>query len=217
MEDAKMNMRQKAARTACVIVILVMAMVLGVYVFAHATESASNIFNGYVIKIADGDTMTVRNRQGESIKIRYAGIDAPEIDQPHGEAAGAFLSRLLLGKTVQVEILDIDRYNRVVGLVEYEGIDVNELLVQQGHAWVFQRYCKQSFCESWIDLELHARNERKGLWGEEPAPVEPWNWRQGQRVADERPEPSPTPPFGLEGAADLAKSVIGLIRGAAGN
>jgi len=41
-------------------------------------------FSGKVIKVYDGDTITVLNDQNDSIKIRRYGIDAPEKAQAHG-------------------------------------------------------------------------------------------------------------------------------------
>ena len=32
-------------------------------------------------------------------------------------------------------------------------VNVNEALVKNGLAWVYQRYCKISICSSWLSLE----------------------------------------------------------------
>ena len=43
-------------------------------------------FSGPVIRVADGDTISVR-RDGETLRIRLDGIDTPESDQPFGTTA----------------------------------------------------------------------------------------------------------------------------------
>ena len=39
---------------------------------------------GRVVGVADGDTLTVLVSGNRQVKIRLAGIDAPERGQPHG-------------------------------------------------------------------------------------------------------------------------------------
>ena len=44
-----------------------------------------------IIQVTDGDTLTVELvTGGERVKVRLHGIDAPERNQPGGEAARAF-------------------------------------------------------------------------------------------------------------------------------
>lgn len=40
-------------------------------------------FSGQVIKVADGDTITVL-KNGEKVRVRFYGIDAPEKKQEYG-------------------------------------------------------------------------------------------------------------------------------------
>lgn len=51
------------------------------------------------------------------MKVRLAGIDAPEKGQPFGERSKEGLSRLTFGKEVGVDWQTRDRYGRVVGQV----------------------------------------------------------------------------------------------------
>jgi endonuclease YncB( thermonuclease family) len=55
---------------------------------------------GKVIKVADGDTVTVLS-DGEKHRTRLAGIDAPERKQRHGKASGAFLRTLTINRIVR--------------------------------------------------------------------------------------------------------------------
>ncbi len=90
---------------------------------------ADTIYEGKVIKIADGDTLTilVANRQ---LRIRLSDIDTPERKQPFGRKAKQVLSELAFAKQARVIEVTKDRYGRIVGRVYVDGTDVNrELLI----------------------------------------------------------------------------------------
>jgi micrococcal nuclease len=89
---------------------------------------------GRVVSIADGDTFTmlVNNAQ---VRIRLHGIDCPERGQDFSNVAKEFLSDYVYNRVVAVEELDIDRYGRTIGMVEVEGVNVNEALLKAGLAW----------------------------------------------------------------------------------
>ena len=72
---------------------------------------------GKVVKIADGDTLTVLDGANAQHKIRLAGIDAPEKGQPFGTKAREALADRVFGQTVRVEVIDVDRYRREVGRI----------------------------------------------------------------------------------------------------
>ena len=64
-----------------------------------ATLAFAEEFQGKVVGVADGDTITVlRDRQ--PVRIRLNGIDAPESGQPFGTRAKQFTSNLAFGKVV---------------------------------------------------------------------------------------------------------------------
>jgi micrococcal nuclease len=128
---------------------------------------------GKVISVADGDTFTmlVDNKQ---IKIRLHGIDCPEKAQDFGQVAKKFLSDLVYGKTVTVTEMDIDRYGRTIGMVMIGSVNVNEELLKAGLAWHYKKYDNNA---SWAEMQVNARNERRGLWVKSDA-VAPWEWRR---------------------------------------
>lgn len=133
-------------------------------------------WTGTVAKVTDGDTIWVETETQATI-IRLYGIDAPEKKQQYGPEATAFLSGLALGKAVSVIEMDTDRYGRSVAIVVLTatGESLQELLLENGAAWVYTSYCKN--CNTWKDLEKQAREARQGLW-QAGEPVPPWVWRK---------------------------------------
>ena len=83
---------------------------------------------------------------------------------------------MVAGRNVEVEQKDVDRYGRVVGLVKVDGQNLNELIIQNGFAWVYRQYCKEGFCSDWIKSEEVARKQKKGMWAS-PVVIPPWEWR----------------------------------------
>jgi endonuclease YncB( thermonuclease family) len=114
------------------------------------------------------------------VKIRLYGIDCPERYQPFSRKAKQFISEMVFGKEVEVEPVDIDRYNRLVALVTVSERLVNEELLNAGFAWVYTRYCVRPICEKWRALESEAREARRGLWAD-PNPIPPWEFRRKKR------------------------------------
>ena len=67
-----------------------------------------------MLDVTDGDTVIVaRGNSSEPLGfspavVRLFGIDAPEGVQPYGREAAAELSRLVMGKVIDVDMKDID-------------------------------------------------------------------------------------------------------------
>lgn len=131
------------------------------------------VFSGRVVGISDGDTLSVM-RQGESVRIRLEGIDAPERGQDFGRRATQALSELAHGKNARVEVQTIDRYGRRVARVIVEGVDTSEELVRRGLAWHYTQYSSDAVLAR---LEREAREARRGLWSV-ANPQPPWEFRR---------------------------------------
>jgi endonuclease YncB( thermonuclease family) len=87
---------------------------------------------------------------------------------------------LLKSKPNNGNIYSIDRYNRVLAKIIYDGKDINLFQVSSGYAWHFKRYQKQQSPldrELYSEAELNAQKNKLGLWGEKN-PVAPWKWRK---------------------------------------
>ena len=140
------------------------------------TSVTADTLVGRVVKIADGDTLTIVI-DGQQEKIRLSDIDTPERKQPYGTRAKQALSELAFGKTITVLTTTKDRYGRVIGHITADGVDVNAELVRLGYAWVYRRYSNDI---ELIHLEENARSGGLGLWADSN-PIPPWEWRRGRR------------------------------------
>lgn len=130
-------------------------------------------FSAKVVKISDGDTITVLSGK-EQTKVRLYGIDAPEKKQDYGQKSRQFLASLIAGQIVEVEPKGKDRYKRTLGIIHYKGQDINAQMVLNGYAWAYVKYSR-----IYVDQEKTARENKLGLWRDkEPAP--PWEWRKGR-------------------------------------
>jgi len=129
---------------------------------------------GYVSRVVDGDTVVIRLQSG-SIRVRLAEIDAPERNQPYGTQSAAALADLVLHKTVFIEPISQDRYERMVARLYVGKLDVNAEMIRSGDAWAYDPYLlRRDLC----GLEAKARLSKNGLWSlakEQRQP--PWRWR----------------------------------------
>jgi endonuclease YncB( thermonuclease family) len=136
-------------------------------------------FTGKVVGISDGDTLSVL-RDGKDVKVRLYGVDTPEKAQAFGTQARKFTGDLVFQQVVAVQIRATDRYGRFVGEVLLpDGRSLNQVLVQAGMAWWYQRYAPNE--PILAQLEAEARAARRGLWAD-AHPVPPWKWRRGSRT-----------------------------------
>jgi endonuclease YncB( thermonuclease family) len=134
--------------------------------------------------VADGDTLTLLTPAKTQVKVRLDQIDAPEKNQPFGDAAKRGLSDLVFDRTVEVTVRGQDRYGRTLGEVRARGTDVNAAMVAAGQAWAYRDYLRD---ERMLTLERQARVARNGLWALPDDQIEaPWEWRAGRR-AEGRP------------------------------
>ena len=91
-------------------------------------------FAGKVIAVPDGDTLLVL-RGWKPVKVRLAGIDAPEKAQPYGIASQQSLAELVMNKQIGVVSRAVDDYGRLVATVSIGEINVNREQVKPRIAW----------------------------------------------------------------------------------
>jgi micrococcal nuclease len=139
-------------------------------------------FQGKVVGVSDGDTITVMH-DGKGEKIRLYGVDCPEKAQDFGQKAKRFSSDMVFGKTVDVESLATDRYGQTIGIVRVEGKCLSEELIRNGLGWTYTRYCDNPFCSQWKQLEEKAKSAKTGLWSKRD-PTPPWVFRQVKKSSN---------------------------------
>ena len=161
----------------------------GVALLAAASVAYAD-FTGKVVAVADGDTITVL-RGREQVKIRLAGIDAPEKKQAFGNAAKERMGEMVFGKEVRVDDRKKDRYGRTIGRVWVatdecrlpdcpKTLDAGMALLTVGLAWHYKKYDREQSEEErgqYAFAESEARTKRVGLW-HDATPVPPWEWRK---------------------------------------
>lgn len=135
---------------------------------------------GRVVGIADGDTLTLLQPTKVLLKVRLAGIDAPERRQPFGERSKQALADLVFDREVVVEALKIDRYGRTIGKVWIGQLDVGLEMLKVGLAWHYKAYEReqsQRDRQEYGDAQSSAKVRSLGLW-QDSSPVPPWDFRR---------------------------------------
>lgn len=136
-------------------------------------QAAAETLEGRVLSVHDGDTLTLLTFRGETLKIRLAQIDAPEIDQPYGQQSRQSLADMVNHRSVRVEVETQDKYGRTVGTVYADGRDTSREQIRRGMAWAYRQYLHDA---SLLQVEYTARLGRIGLWAD-PQPTQPWAHR----------------------------------------
>lgn len=159
-----------------------------------SNAQSGSFYIAKVTRVADGDTLTVRNLDGAVHKIRLHAIDAPEMKQAGGEQSRNWLTQQVMDRQVKIVVSNTDRYQRQVAKVvlPVDGceqrlcdgeVDVNLKAIESGHAWWYREYSRSQSSEDRLlygAAEDQARSARKGLW-KQTAPLAPWQWRTEQR------------------------------------
>ncbi|HEY6122931.1 MAG TPA: thermonuclease family protein [Pyrinomonadaceae bacterium] len=182
--------------------------------FLTASASAASLY-GSVIDVNDGDTFTIVSLN-KPVKIRLLAVVAPSDVQAFADVARQHLSDLILHKTVLVEYSGLVENNLILGKVSCRDVDIGAQMLRDGVAW-FDKASSSRLINSdrqiYLDCELAARNEQRGLW-RDPAPVAPWDFKNQQQAAKLATEKSTQKPktsqnFQTLGSEDLLKSFLG--------
>jgi endonuclease YncB( thermonuclease family) len=125
------------------------------------------IKGGKVIKVYDGDTITIASRLPYDssplyrLSVRLNGIDTPEIkgkgisEQEKQQAilARDFVSKLVLNKFVRLENIETEKYGRILADVYIDDIHLNELLIKERYAVKYDGGTKKK-PSSWLRYKL---------------------------------------------------------------
>ncbi|OPX84595.1 MAG: Thermonuclease precursor [Pelotomaculum sp. PtaB.Bin104] len=146
-----------------------------------------------IVSVTDGDTVVV-NLDGREEKVRFIGVNAPEIahqglgiqEQPYGQEAAAYTREQLSGKAVWLEfdVQERDKYGRLLAYVwleppvsdseeEVRAKMFNARLLLDGYAQVMTVPPNVKYADLFVKLQQEARESGKGLWGAAAAPGVP--------------------------------------------
>ena len=106
----------------------------------------------------DGDTCTTID--GE--RIRLACIDTPELkgwkaDPIPAKEARDFVNNLVANEKVSIKRITKDKYERTVGELFKNGVNIQELIVEKGYGKIYKKYayqCEWSQTVSYTHLTL---------------------------------------------------------------
>lgn len=121
-----------------------------------------------VVRVIDGDTVILEG--GE--RLRYLGVDTPELNECYGREAFLFNANLVKGKTLALyfDRQKRDRYQRLLAYAFLtDGTFVNAWLVRQGYAttWILSPNIARGVGgtpPAILDAENVARAAGRGLW-----------------------------------------------------
>ena len=113
------------------------------YYFQSPHRQINEDFRAEVVKVTDGDTITVRwSERDFDFPIRFAGTNAPELNERLGHDSKAWLEGLLLGQMVDIRIDKnnrVGKFGRIIGTVIHHGMSLNQISVIQGRATPFDQ------------------------------------------------------------------------------
>jgi len=124
-----------------------------------------------VTRVIDGDTIEV-DIIGMKFKVRYIGIDTPELHDKRlefralAQEATELNRELVEGKTVRLEknVSGTDSFGRLLRYVYVGDIFVNAELVRQGLAWAEAYEPDTKYQDYLEELEAEAKQAGRGLW-----------------------------------------------------
>ena len=127
------------------------------------------------IKIIDGDTIHLN---GE--KIRFSGIDTPEIKQTCtknneiikcGILARELLIKIIANNKINCIREGKDQYKRTLAECFVNDLSLSSYLVKNGYAFAYRKYSKKFIAD-----EDYARSKKLGMWSMNFE--YPWDWRK---------------------------------------
>ncbi len=140
-----------------------------------------------VARHTDGDTAVFRLENGVEEKVRFIGVDTPEVrgeTADFGERAAEYTAQAIpVGESVwlQTDVDLRDRYGRLLAYVwierpssgsaaEARAHMLNARLLIDGYAQVLTVPPNVTYAEEFVLLEAEARDGGAGLWGVDSGP-----------------------------------------------
>lgn len=121
--------------------------------FANAKPFVPQITEGRVVKVYDGDTITIvaklpyKDSEYYRFSVRLLGIDTAEMKGPEKDRATKArdaLSARILNNTVQLRDVATEKYGRLLANVYLGDECMNKWMLEQGHAIPYDGGNKQA-------------------------------------------------------------------------
>ena len=153
------------------IILIIISSIFFILTYNDVRSENINKISGFA-KVVDGDTIKINSK-----KIRLYGIDAPEKKQKCkktyltisfmsftkdymcGEVSTEKLIKKINKQKLNCNILDVDRYKRLIGECFKRNINLNSWMVSNGYAVAYRKYSKK-----YVSDETNAKNNRLGIW-----------------------------------------------------
>ena len=165
------------------IILIIISSIFFILTYNDVRSENINKISGFA-KVVDGDTIKINSK-----KIRLYGIDAPEKKQKCkktyltisfmsftkdymcGEVSTQKLIIKINKQKLNCNILDIDRYKRLIGECFKRNINLNSWMVSNGYAVAYRKYSKK-----YVTDEINAKNNKLGIW--QGKFEMPWDYRR---------------------------------------
>ena len=165
------------------IILIIISSIFFILTYSDVRSENINKISGFA-KVVDGDTIKINSK-----KIRLYGIDAPEKKQKCkktyltisfmsftkdymcGEVSTQKLIKKINKQKLNCNILDVDRYKRLIGECFKRNINLNSWMVSNGYAVAYRKYSKK-----YVSDEINAKNNKLGIW--QGKFEMPWDYRR---------------------------------------
>lgn len=134
-------------------------------------------WDGVVTQVVEGDYLKVKQEEsGKTYNVRLYGVDSPALKQRYGVAAREEAKKLVEGKSVSIDEIQVDKKGASLAVVHInDQYSLQAFLVGSGMAWVHDDQCKHILCSKWQAMQTQAQTARRGLW-QDNNPVAPWKY-----------------------------------------
>ena len=165
------------------VILIIILSIFFILTYNDVRSENINKISGFA-KVVDGDTIKINSK-----KIRLYGIDAPEKKQKCkktyltisfisftkdymcGEVSTEKLIKKINKQKLKCNILDVDRYKRLIGECFKRNINLNSWMVSNGYAVAYRKYSKK-----YVSDEINAKNNKLGIW--QGKFEMPWDYRR---------------------------------------
>lgn len=135
-----------------------------------------------VKRVIDGDTFVIEDENGDDIRVRMIGINAPELSDCGGETAKQALEQKIGNRQIKLRknIEGIDDNGRLLRyvLIPADNPKLDDILVSQwllSHGFAYLQ--NESYSDMYRDLHRNAENRAEsqnlGIWKSCPRPILP--------------------------------------------